>query len=629
MNRFIRKRLLSLVLIICMACSLFACNRKTVTIHTSQKASETEKETEKETTGKKEDSTEKNNNNTDGGYSKPVFANGTKTSAEFTEYCNEYFKKTVSENLIDFHYYLDNPSALGITEYSKDFGKVELDKIFDTSEAKEMLDDLKEFNYSKLTKTQQQTYDIIYDALTLEIEYIDYALYSYTFGESFGVQSNMPVLLAEYTLKSEKDVTEYLDLLKAVPAYYKDLMALEKIRAEKKLSMSDELINGVISQCKSFIENPEANYLIDTFNSRIASIEGIDEAKKNEYMNQNKQIVLENIIPAYQYLIDEFTAMLGKGYTSGGITNYKNADKYFEYFLRSSVGTDKTADEVNSLLKKYASSSFTAVTLALAKDSSILDSIDDPAYPVTEPSAIVEDLKSKITNDFPSVPEVTVNLHTVHPSLSEFLSPAFYITSPVDNNKIQNIYINNGADGSFSGLYPTIAHEGYPGHLYQNLYYSTTKHELIRDTMSYTGYCEGWATYVEMMSYSYSGLDKNLATALANYNVYMLCLYGQMDLGLNYYGWSYDELAAFIEKNFGVSDDEIIKEFYNLFLENPGNYLHYVFGYIEIMELKKTASSELGSKFDLKAFHTFLLDFGPAPFYIIEDYMDDWIKTQK
>ena len=147
--------------------------------------------------------------------------------------------------------------------------------------------------------------------------------------------------------------------------------------------------------------------------------------------------------------------------------------------------------------------------------------------------------------------------------------------------------------------------------------------------MSFTGYCEGWATYVEMMSYSYSGLDKNLATALANYNVYLLCLYGQMDLGLNYYGWSYDELAAFIEKNFGVSDDEIIKEFYNLFLENPGNYLHYVFGYIEIMELKKTASSELGSKFDLKAFHTFLLEFGPAPFYIIEDYMDDWIKTQK
>lgn len=642
MKNTVLKRLLAIILIVTMAFPLASCAQKqlgvnvrkeTVSQKPSEKESESdiEKESEKESESATDKETEKETEKetSKDGYTKPVFSNGTKTSTEFTSYCTEYLKKAVTKNLIDFHFYIDDPTKFGITSYDKTLGTVDLTKLNDTSEITKDLNALKEFNYSALTPTQQQTYDIIYDALNVELKYSKYSLYSFTFGKSFGIQANLPVLLAEYNLRNENDVIEYLNLLNGLPNYYQNLIAVENVRIKEGLGMSDELINGVISQCKSFVEKPEENYLIVTFNDRLDKISGLTDAKKNEYKLMNKDAVANSVIPSYNYLIKEFNGMLGKGPKTGGITNYKNYKEYFEYILKSSVGTNKTPDQVNSLLKKYALTSSLKLNQLVVTDSNILKNMEAPKYPVTEPSKIIEDLRKKIKNDFPEVPDVTCNIHTVHPSLSAFLSPAFYITSPIDNSSIQNIYINNGASSSFSGLYPTIAHEGYPGHLYQNLYYANTKHEYIRDIISYTGYSEGWATYVEMKSYSYSGLDTNLATALNAYNVYQLCLYGQMDIGVNYYGWSYDDLASFIKTNFGTDDKEVVSEFYNLFLENPGNYLNYIFGYIEIIELKNAASKELGSKFNEKAFHKFLLDFGPAPFYIINDYMDEWINTQK
>lgn len=615
MKKFFLERLTALVLCIIIVFNLGACASKDLPKQ-SQPVSES-------TTGNSNESESTTGNDF------PVSTDPDKVQAEFSKFCTDYFKEIVTDNLIDFHYYIDNPSKLGITEYNKTFGDTDIDSIFDTTELEKMKTELEGFRYDSLTPTQQQTYDIIYKSICLDIEYSDYALYPHIFGESFGVQSNLPVLLAEYKLRNENDVIEYLGLIETMPDYYKSLMEIEQLRVKKNLAMSDQLVNGIISQCKAFIEKPEENYLIETFDDRLSTLEGIDDTKKQEYKDKNKKIVLEKVIPAYQYLIDEFTKLLGKGKATGGITNYLNSSKYFEYFLKTTVGTEKTPDEINALLKTYSFNASLTLATAMYKDDTILNYMEEPPYPVTEPSAIVEDLKKKITNDFPTVPEVTCKLHTVHPSLSEFLSPAFYISSPVDNSSIQNIYINNGANNSFSGLYPTIAHEGYPGHLYQHLYYSNTEHELIRDVMSFTGYSEGWATYVEMISYSYAGVDMNLATALAAYNVYSLCLYGQMDLGINYYGWTKETLADFVYEHFETEDDELVNDLYGAFLEKPGNYLNYILGYIEIMELKKTATSELGTKFNLKEFHKFLLDFGDAPFYIIEDYMKKWIETQK
>ena len=75
---------------------------------------------------------------------------------------------------------------------------------------------------------------------------------------------------------------------------------------------------------------------------------------------------------------------------------------------------------------------------------------------------------------------------------------------PIDNSGENVIYINPGHISDDLTLFTTLAHEGYPGHLYQTVYYSATKHPPIRDLLSFGGYTEGWATYCEMLSYYYS-----------------------------------------------------------------------------------------------------------------------------
>lgn len=203
------------------------------------------------------------------------------------------------------------------------------------------------------------------------------------------------------------------------------------------------------------------------------------------------------------------------------------------------------------------------------------------------------------------------------------------MTTPIDDSSTQLIYINEKylGDDATMDLYPTMAHEGYPGHMYQTVYTNESGLPLVRNLFSYSGYTEGWATYVEFYSYSVSGLDEDLANVLVWDEITSLGLYAYIDMGVHYEGWDREDTAEYLS-GFGIDDEEVVDEVFEIIVEEPANYLSYFIGYLEFMELRETAEKELGDDFNAKEFHQFLLEMGPAPFYIIEDYMDDWMKEQ-
>ena len=104
---------------------------------------------------------------------------------------------------------------------------------------------------------------------------------------------------------------------------------------------------------------------------------------------------------------------------------------------------------------------------------------------------------------------------------------------------------------------------------------------------------------------------------------YTLALYCLTDIGINYRGWNLKDTTEFL----GV-DEETCQEIYEMMVEEPALYLAYYGGYLEFTELREKAEETLGEKFNLKEFHTFLLDVGPAQFEIIEDRMEDWMEEQ-
>ena len=168
-------------------------------------------------------------------------------------------------------------------------------------------------------------------------------------------------------------------------------------------------------------------------------------------------------------------------------------------------------------------------------------------------------------------------------------------------------------------LFTTLAHEGYPGHLYQTVYYESTDPDPIRSIMDFGGYVEGWATYAEMGSYYLTPLSKEQATLLQKNSSIILGLYALADMGIHYDGWSRMDTVAFFS-NYGITDAETVERIYELIIGSPGNYLKYYIGYLEFLQLKKEYIAQAGDSFSQEAFHKSVLDVGPAPFDVVKKY---------
>lgn len=239
----------------------------------------------------------------------------------------------------------------------------------------------------------------------------------------------------------------------------------------------------------------------------------------------------------------------------------------------------------------------------------------------SSPESILLDLKSKMTPSFPDIPAVSFSVKEVPESMQDYLSPAFYLTPPLDRQEQNTIYINPKSTSGGLNLFTTLAHEGYPGHLYQTTYFLSQNPSPIRTLLNFGGYTEGWATYTEMISYYYAPVAKATATIQQKNASVMLGLYALADIGIHYKGWSLSDTVNFFT-DYGLSDPDTVSEIYQLILSDPANYAKYYFGYLEFLELKKTASSLWGNRFTQKKFHKLILDTGPAPFSLLNDLIN-------
>lgn len=541
-------------------------------------------------------------------------------SQSFDAFLTQLFQDEITLNTINLHYTLAHPENFGISSYPislGDFSEETRQKI--RKDITNYLSILDTFDYKKLTKDQQITYDILEEYLLTEKGSLDLYLYQRNLSPTIGDQAQLPILLAEYEFYSKQDVEDYLKLIITAETYLSNLLDFQKEKSEAGFFMSDTTADGVIAQCQNFIQNPEENYLLSTFNERLNNL-SLTEEELSDYQAKNKDAILHHLIPAYQKLIDGLTALKGTGKNDGGLCHYEKGTQYYQYLIRSRVGTDKSLEDIKNWIEAEIANDLGKVTALAIKNPDLATEISDYSFPIQEPDECLKDLQQKICADFPEAVSDQYTIKYVPASLQESASPAFYLTPPLDNIDGNVIYINKNPAYTSMNLYTTLAHEGYPGHLYQNTYFNNTNPHPIRSILNYSGYSEGWATYVELYAYSYSGLNADLAEMLS-YNLSLsLGLYSRVDVGVNYEGWDIEQVNRFLRK-YGISDKNIATEMYQSMVDEPANYLSYYLGYLEFKNLKETAQQKQAENFHLKEFHKFILDFGPAPFYILKKYM--------
>ena len=325
-------------------------------------------------------------------------------------------------------------------------------------------------------------------------------------------------------------------------------------------------------------------------------------------------------------MIGDLQTLSGTGTNNGGICHFDGGKDYYELLVYSETGCNDTIDEIYTRIENQRMRDLLVCSNLYNKDSSIIDKSSYLEWEFENPTTALSTLQEKILEVFPAPPETSYAINYVDPALEEFLSPAFYIVAPVDNYEENVIYINKGYVSSDIYAFTTLAHEGYPGHLYQTVMTYNYEYPDIRSILNYSGYVEGWATYVEMLSYHYADIDENIADFLSHNQAATLSLYALSDIGLHYYGWSEAEMNDFWA-GYGITNEQAISEITQLILSEPGNYLKYYVGYMEFLSLKDFAKQEFGDDYSDLAFHGAILDIGPAPFHIIEEYLDDFYQN--
>lgn len=538
---------------------------------------------------------------------------------QFRTFTRSLFQTEVSANTISLHYTLRSPSDYGIADIPATYGSLSSDPVAAKASVRNVLSSLQEFDPGTLSSENALTFKILDTYLKNASTGTDYLLYQEPLGPVSGIHTQLPVLLSEYSFYDTQDVETYLALLKETPAYFDSVIRFEQKKAASGLFMPDYQADSVLDTCQSFIDMGKENYLISTFSERIASLDLLPGNKKDSFQKENMKLVTEEIYPAYQNLITAIKSLKGKGMNEQGLSHFPYGKKYYEYLVRQTTGCNESISRLRLMTRAQILEDLSAMQKVLFPADAALTQAS--VLEQTSPDSMLDDLRSKITDTFPEIPDVDFQVKYVPESMQDYLSPAFYMIPAIDNLTENVIYINNGQTASGLNLYTTLAHEGYPGHLYQTVYFSASEPDPIRSILDFGGYVEGWATYAEMMSYYLAPLPKTEASLLQKNSSVILGFYALADMGIHYDGWSVTDTVRFFS-DYGINDPNAVQSVYKLIIGSPANYLKYYIGYLKFYELKKEMADALGNQFSQKEFHRAVLDVGPAPFEIVYDEVE-------
>ena len=538
-----------------------------------------------------------------------------KSFSDFTMYL---FRQELSGNTLSLHYTLADPAAFGITTDKASFGSFPAEPDPEKPAALQQLKEELE-SFSSLTKEEQRTKTLLSWWLDGQIALNQFYYFQEPLGPTLGIQAQLPILLSEYVFRSEQDVNDYLSLLSQLPEYFATLTAFEQKKAEAGLCMNTESLEKVISQCRNFPAAVKTHFLTDSFEERLADCSFFTSDQKIAYEIQQQKLLADAVFPAYEQLASDLDAL--RGYCPEeplGLARVPNGASYFQWLLTYETGTNRTVAEIREILEEQIASDYETILQAVQNGVNLLHPVQETPLSSTEPGQFLLYLSQEIQQDFPSVPDIAWQIKNVPDSLASTLSPAFFLTPPLDIPQENTIYINSSYEPDEKELLTTLAHEGYPGHLYQNAFEASL--DPIRSLFYIGGYTEGWGLYSELYAYDFLGYEEETASALRALSSINYAICSVLDLEIHIEDWNEADCAEYLNA-FGISNAEQVHALYLTLLEEPANYLKYYLGYLEICKLKESAVTH-SPALSLYEFHRWFLEYGPAPFFMLQEDLE-------
>lgn len=592
----------------------------------------------------------------------------TSPDKRFAQFTSRLFREEMTASTLNMHYTIADPKAFGISEYEP---VLPLYRSGQQEDGKErctaLLKQLDRIDSDRLSPENAHTYQLLYRSLENDLALADFPYYNEPLSPSSGMQSQLPVLLAEYAFRTRRDVTDYLALLDQVDDYFASLLLYEQEKAAAGFLMPACSLEKVRKQCDTIVTAKEltqgTHFLQTTFEDRLLELQkqGLFTPKEtSSLIAQNDRLLATVVHPAYATLSEgllsletstnavstasEDTTDAASERNDGvpsdlpkGLALLPDGKTYYRHLRFAETGSSRSEKELVQMLLEQFQEEQSAIRSLASQSPSLISLLSDgatDAFPLTEPEEMLMDLQVRMKNDFPvSNPLPTVTVKDVVPSLEPYSAPAFYLTTPLGDSDNNVIYINRRNSPQGVELYTTLAHEGFPGHLYQTVYsnraFSDRDMDPARKLIWYGGYLEGWALYVEFLSYDYAAdlleqagqEDAALVTRLEKHSRSLqLCMYTLLDLLIHGEGAGYDQVAEVLGK-FGITSRQACEAVYTYIAEEPCNYPKYYIGYLEILKLRDTAMDHWGDTYSDLKFHTFYLDQGTSDFSSLESLL--------
>jgi uncharacterized protein (DUF885 family) len=556
-----------------------------------------------------------------------------KEQQEFEQYLDDYFKDVVTDDTLTYNYTIKDGADYGLEEPEVTLGdpgmtaeEIEQDK----EEFEGWVKKLDAIDRSCLTEDQKLTYDVLDEYFEVSAGIFDNVYLYEPFSPMRGLQANIATNFTDYRFDDKEDVERYIELIGQIPDYFAEYLDFEREKSEKGYFMSDAVCDKVISQCQDFVADKENHFMVTTFNDNIDALDFLTDEEKAEYKEANKQAVENSLLPAFENVAEVLSGLKGTGTNDGGICNYDGGKEYYEYLLKNFAGTAKSPEEVIDMLDtelqklmvslyQYYLGNQAAYEYFAANYDSIFAETDQMTA-----SEMVDKMMETASEHYPDAGTINYKAEALDKNLETIMDDVLaYYMAPAIDDPDNNLIRVNGLHTD--GMWTTLAHEGYPGHMLQNAYYMSTDPEPVRTLMNFLGYKEGWAMYACYDSLYYYEYEEpeygDTIAALYQLNDEMSYLMmGRVDLGINYEGWTLQDTADYLTKN-GM-DGSAAQELYTTMVGDPAVYQSYSTGYYEMKELRDYAEEKMGDDFDLKTFNTIILETGPCQFDILKEQVD-------
>jgi uncharacterized protein (DUF885 family) len=510
------------------------------------------------------------------------------------------------------------------------------------AQARRVLAELARFDRSRLDPQQRVSAAGIEWATSTVVASDAFADFTFVFNQFGGLHVRLVNFLSQtHPIRTRRDIENYLARLDLVSAQIDDGIALAKEAAQRGFLMPTFITNSSLGQLERFLADPPAkNVLVTSLDERAAKLTDLSARDRATFVAAAEKTVTQSVIPAFKRAQALLQEQLPRTNDHAGLCWLPGGDKAYANALRRFTTTDYTPQQIHEIglrevarieaemdgvfrTLRYTEGTINERYRKLNLDSQPPADPDPRAGLIAEYTTMLRDAERRARLVFDITPKAAIEVRR-EPPFTEKTAAAHYTPPSRDRTRPGVFWAPlPGPTFNIIGMRTLVYHEGVPGHHFQIATQQETESlpRYRRDGLFGGGsaYSEGWALYAEQLATENNWYDGDPKGRLGQLNAELFRARRLVvDTGLHAMKWTRQQAI-----DYGISAQEVER-----YVMNPGQACAYKIGQLKILEIRAKAKRQLGAGFDIRKFHNVVLQTGNVSLAVLEQVVDDWVKSQ-